>query len=81
MIAALVVAAGAFAGPSATPVLGATCGANPRCFSNATVSPGSGTTATSFTFSVHYQDDFNRALSSAVVNVAGVGPFTLSPSA
>jgi hypothetical protein len=46
--------------------------------SNGTVSPGSGTTATSFRFSVRYTDNADCAPTQITVTVMGVGTFSLT---
>ena len=59
--------------------LAATCPGDFRQLCQAAVTPGSGTTSTTFTFSVVYQDSRNRSNFSVVVRIDGVN-HAMSPS-
>src|ERR1700756_4172789 len=64
--------------PAATSAAGC-AGASPDLkLSNGTVNPGSGSTGTTFIFSVTYRDNGNCAPSRIVVVVSGLTPFTLA---
>ena len=81
------IALAAWFAPSPNPfapasALAANCG-NPShrlTLSSGTASPGSGTTSTSFRFSVRYTDNANCAPTQVSVTIPGVGLFALSQS-
>ncbi|HMJ80226.1 MAG TPA: hypothetical protein VK592_04220, partial [Candidatus Dormibacteraeota bacterium] len=87
ILAALLLALSWTATGAVGPVAAATCG-GPQVtqICNGTVSPASGTTATTFTFSVVYQDSATSNQTNrwndhfATVTISGVGTFDLAPT-
>ena len=73
---AIVLAVPAFA-PAATSAASCAGSSHQLNLSNGAVTPGSGSTSTTFTFSVTYHDNGGCAPSRIVVVVSGLAPFTL----